>query len=469
MLNTFVIRASNFVVGAVLARTVFGPRVFGLYAISQVVLALLLSANELGVSAAIIRWDTDVRRVARTVLTLSVVSSLAIYACLYPAAPAIASVLGSPDATDVVRVICICVIIDGFACVPAALLTREFAQGRRMVVDLVNFVVSTGITLWLAFSGHGAMSFAWGSVAGCAMSLLAANALAAPVVWPGWQRTDVQPLVRFGLPLAGASLLLLAVFNVDSAIVGATLGPAMLGLYQLAFNISSWPVVGIAQTAARVSFAGFSRVADSPDLLAAAFTRALAVLMAVTLPPCILLATLAEPLIHAIYGQRWVPAAPVLSLLAVLGVLRVAYALVYDCMAAGGQRHALMWIQAIWLAALVPVLLVGARTHGIVGVGAGHVLVAAVLVGPLFLWAQRRLGVSGRSILTACRRPLTGGALMTLVSLLVIHLTGHGVAGLAAAIAAAMAAYLPVVYPMRTILRSPLAEPSAQLGGTRPA
>jgi O-antigen/teichoic acid export membrane protein len=469
MLNTFLIRVSNFVVGAVLARTVFGPRIFGLYAISQVVLALLLSANELGVSAAIIRWDTDIRRIARTVLTLSVVSSTAIYACLYPAAPAIASVLGSPDATGVVRVICICVIIDGFSCVPAALLTREFAQGRRMLVDLANFIVSTGVTLWLAFTGHGAMSFAWGSVLGCLVALMVANGLAAPVVWPGWRSADARQLIRFGLPLAGASLLLLAVFNVDSAIVGATLGAAMLGLYQLAFNISSWPVVGIAQTAARVSFAGFSRLADSRELLAAAFTRALAVLMAVTLPPCILLATLSYQLIHAIYGPRWTPAAPVLSLLAILGILRVGYALVYDCLAAGGYRHALMWIQAAWLAALVPVLISGARLHGIAGVGAGHVVVAAVLVGPLFLWALRRLGISGRAVLTSCLRPLTGGLLMALVSLLMIRIAGGGAAGLAAAIGASLAVYVPIVYPMRATFRQPLPAPAAKLDGTNPA
>ena len=45
------------------------------------------------------------------------------------------------------------------------------------------------------------------------------------------------------------------------AIVSATLGPAALGFYQLAFNISSWPVQSISAAARRVSFAGFSRLA----------------------------------------------------------------------------------------------------------------------------------------------------------------------------------------------------------------
>ncbi len=453
MLNTIVVRVSNFAVGVLLARTVFGPSVFGLYAVSQIVLAVLLSANELGVSAAIIRWEGDIRSFARTVFTLSVVSSTVIYVGLYACAPAIARLLGSPDATFMLRILCICVIIDGLASVPLALLTREFAQGRRMLVDLANFVVSTGVTVWLAFSGQGAMSFAWGSLAGCIVALIVAMVAAPMFVLPGWNTADARQLLQFGLPLAGASLLTLGVFNVDSAIVGATLGPAMLGLYQLAFNISSWPVSSISQAVQRVSFAGFSRVADSGKGLTDAFSRALGLLMALTVPACVLLATTAEPLIRAVYGERWVGAAHALSLLAMLGLLRVAYGLFYDAMAAVGKRNTLMAIQGIWLVTLIPVLLVGARLGGITGVAAGHVVVAAVLVGPAFLWALSRAGIPVASMARACLRPALGGAAMATVSLLTIHALGKGLLGLAAAIVAGTAIYLPVVYPMRSLLR----------------
>ncbi len=129
------------------------------------------------------------------------------------------------------------------------------------------------MTVWLAFGGRGAISFAWGSVAGCTAALVAATMPAPYVVLPGWNTAQARQLLSYGLPLAGASLLTLGVMNVDSAIVGATLGPAMLGLYQLAFNVSSWPVSSISQAVQRVSFAGFSRVADSAKVLTEAFTR----------------------------------------------------------------------------------------------------------------------------------------------------------------------------------------------------
>jgi PST family polysaccharide transporter len=453
LLNTIVVRVSNFAVGAMLARTVFGPSVYGLYAVSQIVLAILLSANELGVSAAIIRWEGDIRSFARTVFTLSVAASTVMYVGMYAAAPSVARLLGSPNATHMLRILCVCVIIDGLASVPLALLTREFAQGRRMVVDSVNFVISTGVTIWLAFSGQGAMSFAWGSLAGCTAAMLVATVAAPHFIRPGWNTAQARQLLQFGLPLAGASLLTLGVVNVDSAIVGHTLGPAMLGLYQLAFNISSWPVSSISQAVQRISFAGFSRVADSGKGLAEAFARAMGLLMALTVPACVLLATLAGPLIRAIYGQRWVPAAHALSLLAVLGLMRVAYGLFYDGMAVTGRRNGLMGIQGLWLAALIPVLIIGARLRGITGVSAGHVVVAAVLVGPAFLWALSRAGIRVRSMMAACLRPAIGGALMATVSLIVIRVAGSGVPGLAAAIVAGCAVYLPVVYPMRTLLR----------------
>ena len=129
-----------------------------------------------------------------------------------------------------------------------------------------------------------------------------------------------------------------------------------------------------------MSFAGFSRVAHSAEFLADAFVRAFGLVMACTVPACVLLATLAEPLIRLVYGPRWTAAAQVLIWLAILGLLRVAYDLIYDFLAAAGKRPSLLAVQGWWLAALIPVLLIGARDHGIVGVGAGHVVVAGPLV-----------------------------------------------------------------------------------------
>lgn len=453
MVNTLVLRVANFTVGVVLARTVFGPQAWGLYAISQLVLSVLLSANEMGVSLAVVRWEGDIRGIARTALTLSLASSTALCALLFFFAPVVAGFLGSPGATSLVRLLSLCVIIDGFVCVPFSLINREFMQGRRLVVEAAGFVVTTAVTLLLAFAHLGAISFAWGNVAGNVVTLIGATVAAPFLVLPGWDRRQARTLLKFGLPLAGASLLVLGTLNVDSAIVSATLGPAALGFYQLAFNISSWPVQSISAAARRVSFAGFSRLAGSRELLADGFTKAAAVLVALAIPACVLLITLAEPLIRTIYGARWTPAAYSLSLLGVLGLLRVFYELAYDGLAAADRRPTLLVVQGLWLVVLIPVLLVGARTQGINGVSAGHVLVAVLVVGPAFLWSLRRIGITVGALLRRCLRPIIGGILMAAVSLAIIHFAGSGLVGLGAAVAAASVVYVPLILPMRHLIR----------------
>jgi O-antigen/teichoic acid export membrane protein len=452
LINTVVMRLGNFATGILLARFALGPAQWGVYGIAQTVLLVLLSANELGVSLAVVRWDGDPRRFAPTVLTLATASSGLLYAALFVSAPTVARLLDSPDASGVLRVMCLCLVIDGVAQVPAGFLTREFAQGRRMLIDALNFVLSTAVTLVLAFAGRGAMSFAWGAVAGN-IAALAGCALAAPgTLRFGWDPQQARALLKFGLPLAGASLLALAVVNVDTMVVGSTLGGVSLGFYVLAFNMSGWPVRVISEAARRVSFAGFSRLAASPQALAQGFSRALAVLVTGTVPLCVLLGGLAAPVVRLVYGSRWVPAADALPWLMALGLVRIGCELAYDCLVATGQRRSLILTQALWVVALIPVLVAGARLGGIVGVSQGHVLVAAGLVVPAFLYALGRAGIGLAPVARACAWPFFGGAVMTLVVVAAKRLLGDGTPALFGIGAAALACYVACVLPGRRFL-----------------
>lgn len=387
------------------------------------------------------------RRFAPTVLTLSTLSSTVLYAVLFVIAPEAARLLGSGDATGVLRVLGLAVIIDGISCVPAGVLNRTFAQQRRMWIDAANFVVGSGLTIGLAVAGIGAMSFAWGSVAGNVVGLVGCAVCAPGYLKPGWDREQAKALIRFGAPLAGASLLVLCMLNVDSVVVGATLGPVALGLYQLAFNMSGWPVRAVSEVARRVSFAGFSRLAET-GRIAKGFENSLSLLMAAAMPPCVLLLTLAKPAISFVYGHEWTGASGALSFLAMLGVLRVAFELAYDCLVAAGRQRALILVQGWWLVALIPALIFAARMRGIAGVGAGHILVAGPLVTPFFLWALSRAGIKPGVVLRACWRPVVGGAAMAAVSLAVARFGGlHGTPVLFVASVPALAVYAVIIWP----------------------
>jgi O-antigen/teichoic acid export membrane protein len=453
LLNTLVGRIGTMLVGIILAR-LLTPEDYGVFAVALVALNGLLSMNELGVSLAIVRWPGDLDKIAPTVTTLALAGSAGLYGICFVAAPWLSSAMGAPAAAPVLRLLCASVIIDGLTSVPAAMLARTFRQGRRLAGDFASFGISTAVTVLLAVNGTGAWSLAWGRLAGNAVSAILFFALS-PARWrPGFDRSEARRLLAFGLPLAGSSLLVFTMLNVDYVVVGSTLGPVALGFYLLAFNLSSWPVNVFSAAVRRVSLAGFSRLTGDMDRLRSSFGRSLSLLMAVTVPVCALLGVLAVPVVHLVYGERWASAAEALRFLAILAVARVAAELAYDLLVALGRSRATLWLQGLWTLALIPVLEVGARLDGIRGVAAGHALVAMLLVLPAFALTLRRAGFSPAELAAGLLRPLAGGTLVAGCALLVLFLVHQPFAVLALAGILALGAYALVIAPMRHLLRA---------------
>jgi O-antigen/teichoic acid export membrane protein len=449
--NNVVLRLGSLVAGIVLAR-LLSPADYGVFAVALVAITLLLAFNELGVSLALVRWQRDVREFAPTAMTISIGCSAVLYAVAFLAAPAFCAAMGSPGAVGVLRVLCLAVIIDGAAVAPAMILNREFLQRRRFTADAAAFAVSTTVTIALAATGSGAMSFAVGRLSGNVVSL-AAYLLLCPIrLWPGWDGTIARELVRFGLPLAGSSLLVLSVSNADQIVVGALADEVALGLYLMAFNQSSWVLTVFSEAARRVSLAGFSRLVGDPAALQRSLARGLALLMAATMPVCVLLAGYAEPMLTVVYGAKWAPAAVALQVLALLGLVRVVMFVGYDLLVALGGSRRLVGLQALWLVALVPALVLGTRLDGIRGTATAHVLVSGLLVLPAFWLVLRRYELRLAATVSGCGRPVLGALLVAGSVPLVRAALADPVAQLLVGGLVALALYAPVVLPMRRLL-----------------
>ena len=80
--NSVVAKLGTVGVGIMLAR-LLGPHSFGTYAVASVALNILANFNDLGVGLAIACWPGEPREIAPTVTTISVVTSVALYAGCY--------------------------------------------------------------------------------------------------------------------------------------------------------------------------------------------------------------------------------------------------------------------------------------------------------------------------------------------------------------------------------------------------
>ncbi len=405
VLNTVLSRVGTLGIGIVLAR-VLGPESFGTFAVALVALMAVLSFNELGVSLAIVRWPGDPARIVPTVNTISVVGSAVFCGAAVLAAPVFTSAVGDPEATDVIRVLIISVFINGVVASPAALLQRNFCEKTRMGIDQVNVWVGAGVSLAMAFAGFGAMALAVGRVAG---GLLAAVMFlrASPLPYRfGLDREFLMPLLKFGLPLAGTSIIFFAIGYADQLTAGTVLGTTALGFYVLAFNLSNWPLSILAQPLRRVAPAAFSSLQHDRDGMGSTLAAIVAVLASGAFPIVFFLAGGAVPLVGFVYGDEWLPAAAVLAWLVIAATGKLFCDLAYDFVVVLGRSGTVLGIQAGSLVVLVPALVAGAGWFGMQGIAAAQALVTAGVVLPLYLWQLHRIGVHLASFARAIWIPL---------------------------------------------------------------
>ena len=405
LVNSVVRRLWTFAVGIALAR-LLQPADFGVYALALAALAILLSMNDLGVGVAVIRWQGDPSRAARTATTISIGVSIAMYAVTFAVAPAVADFLGAPAATPVLRIITFAVVLDGVSGIPNALLERAFQQRKRLFVDLSGITANTVVALSLAIAGFGPFALAWGIVAGNLVTAIGIILVAPFRPYPKYNARDARQLISIGLPLAGASLLVFVMLNVDYLVIGGLLDIEALGFYLLAFNLASWPPNLLTVAIRSVSIPAFSQLASDPQRLYGRFTEIFGVVMTVTLPVGALLTILASRVIVVLYGTQWQPAAQALVVLASLGIARIGLNLCYDLFVAIGRSRTVLWLQGLWVAALIPAMLLGTGWGGIRGAAIAHVVVAYLIVAPAFAIALRRAGVPLGPLAASLRRPL---------------------------------------------------------------
>ena len=453
--NTVLSRLGTLGISIMLAR-LLGPHVFGAYAVALVALYAMQTFNELGMSMAIVRWEADPRDIIPTITTVSVIVSIVTYAGCFWIAPDFASAMGAPAATDVVRVLALAIVIDGFCNTPSGLLQRRFQQGKATIAAQVGNWVGVGLTVALALLHHNAMSLAIGQVAGSLVVAVFLIVFAPESLRFGFDPARARELLHFGLPLSGSNLISFGVMSVDQIIVGHMLGSTSLAFYVLAFNLSSWPYNMFATPVRNVAPAVFSRLQNDQPAMRGTFVSAARILTAVTFPICLFIGGSATALIGFVYGARWLPAAQPLIWLAVAGGARILLQLAYDYLVVLGWTRLLLIIQLVWLVALIPCLIGATRADGIYGAGLAEAAVALLVVLPCYLAALRKAGIGltvlGRSLLL----PLTAAAAAGVAAIGVGMLAPSNFSALAVSGVVTTALIVVIAYRMRstfTLLR----------------
>ena len=429
--SNVLLRLGNILVLAVVARIV-SPTELGIFALAAALQILVGDLAVLGVASAVARADLDADEIGPTVVTISVVSGLLLSSVMAIWAAPLASLLGAPAAADAIRILAVCVALTGALAVPTAQLQREFRQDVLFRSNVVALVPSSAALIVLAAAGDGSVAFAWSRVVGLVVTGYVLLRSLSTNYWPGLEPRYLRPLIRFGFPLAMANVLSQILLNIDYVFVGRLMSAADVGLYMLAFQICTWPTALMGTVLNSIVLPAFSTLRRDGGDLGEALSYAVRTVALIACPIAAFTCAFATPLITTVYGEKWAAAGPVLSVLALYGMVFVLGLLFANVLISTGRTGVLFAVQIAALVALLPALAVGVNLRGLVGAGIAHIVVISLVTLPAYLVAIRKAThVRARRVVRALVRPLAAALAAVAAARLAAAFVGPDVAKLA--------------------------------------
>ena len=188
----------------------------------------------------------------------------------------------------------------------------------------------------------------------------------------------MAPLVRFSAALLGTNLVGYATRSADSVIVGRFLGAGALGYYSMAIQLMLYPLQQVSSVFVRVLFPTLVQIKDDLPRLRAAYLKAVASIALVTFPIMGGLFALADDFVLVVFGPQWVEMAPVLKVLAWVGMGQSVGTTVGTIYMSTGTVGIALRVTLIAAPVLI-VAMVAGLPWGIFGVAVGYAIATFAL------------------------------------------------------------------------------------------
>jgi len=380
ILSVIFTRFLSFLTKLVLARFL-APGDFGLRALANPAINLLMMFQELGFTSALIYRQTEVEEAADTAFWTVLTSSLALYLVGFFSAPWVADFFHEPQLIPVMRVLALTMLLSSFAQVPVTLLVKELHFKRKVIPDLIAGVLGNGLSIVLAMLGYGVWSLVYGQVA---VSLIAAGLIWFFTPWRPrlrFSKVRAKELIDYGKHIVGSQALVFAITNVDNVFVGKFLATATLGFYDLAYTIANLPATQITRLVNQVMFPTFSKVQSDLGMFRNVYFRALKYVSLLSVPIAVTTIGFADNFVTQAYGKEWSPAILPMQLLGIYGLVRSVAANMGNVFKAGGQPKWLTYI-ALWRLTMMLIFLYPSiQWGGIVGVSLFSAIISVIDFG----------------------------------------------------------------------------------------
>ena len=380
------------VVLPILAR-IIPPEQFGYVGMAMAFVALFTMFNDLGISAALVRADEPSPAFWSTAFWTNIGLGTLMTAGTFLAASAIAAFYREPIVEPLVQALSGMVLMHCVFLVPMAWMQRNFRFRTIAAIDLSATLVSAVVALTAAAQGLGMWALVLQQIVLYFVKMIGGLAAQRAPLRLVFDFSEIVAVLPFSLRLTGEAFVTFINRNADNILIGRYLGAEQLGFYGRAYQIMLVPVTSLSLGAGYALYPAMSSIKHETARLRVVFLRSVAVLAGISIPMMTGLALVSEPFVALVFGPNWAPVAPVLSILAFVGVLQTVGGPSNVLWKALGNSKILLQWALIRMVGFVFAFTIGVYMGSIVALSAAYLIANFVLFVPLQVITLRHMDI----------------------------------------------------------------------------
>ena len=294
----------QFVFSILMAR-LLSPSDYGAIALLNVFFAICQTFIDSGFNLAIIRKQNRTDDDFSTAFVFSMTIAMVSYMLLWFGAPYIASFYDLPILKQITRVISLNLVISTVSSMHNAKLSICLDFRSKAKISIFAVVGSCSLGLWMAYAGYGV----WALVAQVmASSLIRSVFLFYYVRWIPRLRfsySSFKSMFSFGSKMLVSGVIGNIYNNLYSIVIGKVFTPSLLGIYSKAESFATLPSLQMSGVILSVSYPSLAKIQDDNQRMIEAYKKILKLSSFIIFPLMIGLASLADPLVRLLLGEKW--------------------------------------------------------------------------------------------------------------------------------------------------------------------
>lgn len=388
------------------------PADFGVYSMAMLVVGLIEIFAESGQSLALIRLRNPTREHFDTAWTIQVIFGFALALVIFGSAPVAGRQFHSEAVETLLYLLPLRAIANGFTNIGIVLFRINFDYAKEFRFGVLQRLIATTLTISLAFLLRDYWALVIGVIANRFIGLGLSYVMSS--YRPRFCLKELREIWSFSTWMLVVYVSEYVATRIDQLVVASTSSKHDTGVYSVAADVATTPIVDLIQPVMRALFPIYSRITDDPRRLEYAVSLVLGSVASICLAVGAGIALIANDFTLVVLGPRWQSGAP---LVVWFGIGTIALGMNYcNETILSVTNNARLTAITIWvrISLLVPCLSLAAHIAGVAGIAATQAFIGLSVLPLNLFMVSRAVGIAYTHILRVLYRPVVAAGAMSL-------------------------------------------------------